>query len=670
MWEDGSRRLQDGRFELIRLLGQGGSAVVFEIYDHELGVSRALKSLNRNRTADAVSRARFLQEARIMANQARKYAVTIHDIFTEDEQMHLVLELCLGNLSDWVQVHGPMTTQHALQVMLPVCAALQIAHESEIIHRDVKPHNILISQDGQIKLSDFGTAQTRKGLDENTRTGELLGSLAFMAPEQLRDSHEISNCVDIYALGATYLWMTLQKIPVDLHFAESPKEFLRDYPAPIRALILNLLDRNPKQRPQSLVQVSEQIQKLIEPETQPLDLTEGLPISHHGVLPTVQPLRSTAPTRRKLSQRLRYAAQQPFLRNLSVLFFVMLGVLSSLYAQSISEEPTIEIIPLCDGVERRTVPGRSLRAGIEVSEVTYADLDRDGDQDLIVSHAGEPRVGLYYNLGDEDFQEPTYIPALPSKIAPIVLDINHDKLIDLLVIDTEAEQGVLLLQKQNNVFEPTSRFSASLFGEHSAFLTSNVDGDFLFVTGDTNNLRVISLNVSQFSVKTVREIKTKNPISDVVVAKLYPNRNPVILTAHHDGIIVHEAESLRPLDDFPTDSIRMRNEYLNVRSRDLSIAVANLDSDIETEEIYLAYRIYANSLLRFRHKTSGIEGCRLPRSAYNGVPERRFEPGVSDLNQDGLLDRILVHTCPGCVSRVQVRWGRNTIDSFNEVNIQ
>ncbi len=189
------------RYRIIRRLGAGGMAKVFLAEDQMLGRTVAIKMLHGDLEGDEEVRKRFLREARIFARLKHPCIVDIYDIVTTPDGVAMVMEFIDGtDLARVIRGAGQLVPELAALVIRPVADALSYAHDQGVVHRDVKPANILMGKDGAVKVADFGIA---KATEEThlTRTGDFLGTPAYIAPEQAR-GEKIGPAADQYALGA------------------------------------------------------------------------------------------------------------------------------------------------------------------------------------------------------------------------------------------------------------------------------------------------------------------------------------------------------------------------------------------------------------------------------------------------------------------------------------
>ena len=189
-----------GRYELGSLLGTGGMGEVFEAHDRKLGRRVAVKLL-RPGVADPTARARFVREVQVAAALTHPNVVAVYDVGIEDGRPFFVMELVDGRTLAAALVDGPLPVDEAARIADGVLAGLAAAQANGLVHRDVKPANVLLAADGSVKLTDFGIAKAVHDATTNlTATGQVLGTPAYLAPEQVA-GEPAGPATDVYSTG-------------------------------------------------------------------------------------------------------------------------------------------------------------------------------------------------------------------------------------------------------------------------------------------------------------------------------------------------------------------------------------------------------------------------------------------------------------------------------------
>lgn len=213
--------LAQGRYILARQLGEGGMATVYRAYDQRLQVWRAIKVLLPQYSSKKKVMARFEAEAQMMALLEHPHIVRVYDVGREDDQAYIVMELVEGGaLVDWLERHGPMPPRLAVDVIIQTCRALDAAHQRGVVHRDIKPHNIMVDRTGSCRLTDFGIARAGDMDASLTKTGAVMGTWGYMAPEQRSDAKHVDARADVYAIAATLYSLLTDRVPMDLFAAD------------------------------------------------------------------------------------------------------------------------------------------------------------------------------------------------------------------------------------------------------------------------------------------------------------------------------------------------------------------------------------------------------------------------------------------------------------------
>ncbi|HMV69530.1 MAG TPA: serine/threonine-protein kinase, partial [Myxococcota bacterium] len=241
--------LRGGRYQLVEKLGEGGMATVWRAFDERLQVWRAVKILAPQFAQKKKLMARFETEAQMMALLEHPHIVRVYDVDTDGERAFIVMELVEGgSLVDWLDRHGAMPPRLTVDVLVDVCQALAYAHQRDVVHRDIKPHNIMIDRRGVCKLTDFGIARAGDDDQNLTRTGAVMGTWGFMAPEQRTDSKHIDHRADVYAMGATLYSLVCNRTPVDLFAADQDPEMLAGVPEALVPVLRKACAYRPQDR--------------------------------------------------------------------------------------------------------------------------------------------------------------------------------------------------------------------------------------------------------------------------------------------------------------------------------------------------------------------------------------------------------------------------------------
>lgn len=207
------RRL--GKYEITEILGAGGKGVVFKAHDTAIERDVAIKVLADQLSDDELQHARFLSEAKSAGRFNHINTVTIHEVAVDESIPYLVMEIVSGgSADDHLYKHGAYSVDRATAMTIQACKGLAAAHEAGFVHRDINPANILLTEDGTVKVSDFRLAKetTQPNAQKLTLVGQLIGTPHFMSPEQCQMS-AVDARSDIYSLGATYYSLLTAKRP-------------------------------------------------------------------------------------------------------------------------------------------------------------------------------------------------------------------------------------------------------------------------------------------------------------------------------------------------------------------------------------------------------------------------------------------------------------------------
>ena len=282
------RGLLGGRYELVGCIAVGGSAEVWRVIDTRMGVERAAKILGPGASKEA--RERLRREARLLAEIGHPNILFPLDMVEEGENLVLVTELCAGSLADQVAQHGPLTPRRAVEVGVSSLAGLAAAHARHVVHRDVKPQNILLTAFGEVRVADFGIASLREEGGSLTLTGVVLGTIPYMAPEQRLPPTPVGPAADQYALAVTLAYCLTGELPGELYASSVQVRLASRLPAPLVAVILRAGADDPSARYANAESMAEALRRVLD-ELPADDAPSALP-----VIGTLQPPQRPRPS--------------------------------------------------------------------------------------------------------------------------------------------------------------------------------------------------------------------------------------------------------------------------------------------------------------------------------------------------------------------------------------
>jgi serine/threonine protein kinase len=249
------------RYEVLEEIGSGGMGMVYRALDRELGEQVALKTLRPELLQDASLVERFKSEIRLARHISDKHVVRTHDLGEKDGVYFLTMEYVEGiTVRELLDTRGKLGVSPALAIASQLAQSLIAAHEQGVIHRDIKPQNLLLDATGTLKVMDFGVARLAAGSSGLTEVGMLIGTPSYMAPEQLMGDH-FDHRIDLYAVGVVLFECLTGRLPFEAsstvmliaklirETAPLPSSLNPEIPAGLDALVQRLLAKEPDQRP-------------------------------------------------------------------------------------------------------------------------------------------------------------------------------------------------------------------------------------------------------------------------------------------------------------------------------------------------------------------------------------------------------------------------------------
>lgn len=333
------------RYRVIEKIGSGGMADVFKAVDEVLGRTVAVKVLHPRYASDPTFVARFRQEAQAAANLSHPNIVNMYDWGRDGDTYYIVMEFVKGtDLKALVTREGPLDPRKAAEYAAQVCSALAVAHGYDVIHRDIKPHNIVLTPEGTVKVMDFGIA--RAGNSTMTQTGSVLGTAQYISPEQAQGK-PLSPASDLYSLGATLYEMVTGRPPFDAATPVAtalqqvnddpvpPRQIRASIPPALEAVILRAMRKNPAERYDSAAEMRDDLRRAANGEPPAGGIyAGGTGADHTSVLPAVERAPSARPAGTPRVQQIPERRMSPWVwvAIVAALLIVGLGVAYALGA--------------------------------------------------------------------------------------------------------------------------------------------------------------------------------------------------------------------------------------------------------------------------------------------------------------------------------------------------
>ena len=254
-----------GRYQIVEEIASGGQATVYRARDADLERVVALKVLHPHLSADPQYLERFLREARMAASLNHPNVVIIYEV-GRDGQHFIAMELLPQSLHSLIHAEGSLPVDRAMDICRQTALGLQSAHEQGIIHRDIKPQNILLGSDGTAKVTDFGIARAAD-LSTMTRTGMLMGTPHYMSPEQAKGGR-VDTRTDVYSMGCVLYQMLMGEVPfkadtplavIRQHIEERPRpvrSVRSEVPAAVERVVARCMEKDPGRRYQTPQQIA------------------------------------------------------------------------------------------------------------------------------------------------------------------------------------------------------------------------------------------------------------------------------------------------------------------------------------------------------------------------------------------------------------------------------
>ena len=384
------------RYEVVQHIGQGGMADVFLAIDTILNRHVAIKILRSDQSTDAISILRFEREAQAATTLAHPNIVEIYDVGEYKNHHYIVMEYVAGKtLKKVIRDRAPLLNLEAVDTMKQLTSAVAEAHKRGIIHRDIKPQNVIVKSDGSLKILDFGIA-TAKGSAQLTQANNVMGSVHYLAPE-LAKGEPASPQSDIYALGIVFYEMLTGDVPfkadqavqIALQHMREPMPSVRkanpNVPQSVENIIIRATAKNPRLRYQSSDEMLKDLEKCMSPEHQndkPLSLNDPI-----DKTPTKQEKEDTKVGMTRSTSLSRVANKRTKIYVTAILvLFAMFALIAGLFLAGIlppkSKNVTVPNVSNMD-IAQATTALENQDLEVDTDNITY-QLSKDSIEGVVI----------------------------------------------------------------------------------------------------------------------------------------------------------------------------------------------------------------------------------------------------------------------------------------------
>ena len=633
------------RYHKVAKIGSGGMGDVYRVIDMDLERECAMKCVPLQQSTEmgveGVSPSgRLNREVSIMASIQDPNVVHVYDHFHHENQLCIVMELCQISIADWVSQRGPFSLLTTLDMGVQILSALSEIHGRGIVHRDIKPHNILVGLNGKVfKLTDFGLASLRDASMVLTQSGVFAGTVAFMAPEQRLSFRNVTPQADVYSLAMTMQWVLFGELKGDLFSSRTQKLLTeeiaqRDWPPALMTFFARAGAESLEERFESAQEVRECLEHIV----RSLDkerYTRLTPLDFQSVHRHESQLSSSSRSIESVSgvstEQLQVQTNR-WLKGVSAILILMLLIVLGLSVQvlrlspegiSFEERTDHQEIPACAEVIgtqhqfRRLGPRETVAGGL-------IDVDGDGFADAVYSNQLDQSISIYWGNPNYEFAEVVEISVGRINQIPLIGDVNQDGLTDMVTLHEDESKIQTHLQGDGRGWTVAAEDFQAPPPKQGALVDLNQDGwlDIMFT------VPILDQNI-QYRLGSKDGFLGHSPLGDVPDVVFIPNQ-PWVVYVDGDRVLRRDIErNLSMTTPVEIAQVPKLNQVLPVQ---------------DAVGAWVLYGVQSGSQKLIELSSSPCWKMQLSDEEYGRIK------GLGDWNQDGIFDWAGVVTCAECTS--------------------
>lgn len=572
------------RYEIISKTGVGGMATVYKAKDKVLNRDVAVKVLKDEFTTDEEFVKRFNSEALSAASLTHPNIVSIYDVGNENEIYYIVMELVRGKtLKQIITEEGVLPWKWSVNIAMQIASALETAHKNNIVHRDIKPHNIIITEDGVAKVTDFGIA---KAVSNSTITafGTTIGSVHYFSPEQAKGGYTDAKS-DIYSLGVVMYEMLTGKVPFDAdtsvsvalkHMQEPPippMEINKNIPKAVNDIILKAMEKEPMARYQTATAMLRDLSKALkDPEgefVEEEDIDDGLTRRMDAITDDmVKGARTSNNKKKKKNKIAKFFEEHPRAKVPAImllcllLFFGSIGITSAVLNATSPKE--VQIPNLVGMTEDEA------RAELEKLKLKYEKVAEEYNKDVEKGkiYDQSPAYSTNYNVKEKSTISVKVSKGTEQTTVPKVIGMTYDEAV------AELEKNKLKAEK----VEETSKTI-----KEGIVISQEIEANSTANAGDTVKIHVsIGTGINQVVMPSVLG-KSESEAKTILEGKnLKANVEYSEDSTKDNGVVLSQSIKSGENIDEGTEVTITVNKLAEIKSATVTVNVKSLTGGYET----------------------------------------------------------------------------------------